>query len=293
MSGRHDLVRDDGRTVVFDDAGDPGGRPVVYLHGTPDSRLARHPDDGVAAAAGVRVLALDRPGYGGTSAPAAGAGGLDDVVGDVAAVLDDRGLDAAAVLAWSGGALAGLAVASGLAERVTALHLVAGVVPAAAHDDPEVRRALGERSVLVDMAEGLAPRELAAAVAPMLAPQPCDHALALEHQAEQRDPDDQAALAAVPGALDRMADALVEAVAAGLAGVEADVVDQVAPFPVDLAAIAPPVRLWYGGADTVTPAAFGEWYARRLPAASLHVIAGAGHFLPFTHWSLLLGALSG
>ena len=45
--------------------------------------------------------------------------------------------------------------------------------------------------------------------------------------------------------------------------------------------------------DTVTPAVFGEWYVRQLPGASLHVIAGAGHYLPFTHWSLLLGALSG
>ncbi|MDD9372374.1 MAG: hypothetical protein PV358_19790, partial [Acidimicrobiales bacterium] len=56
-----------GRTLTLDDVGDPGGVPVVFLHGTPDSRLARHPDDGVAAACGVRLLAVDRPGYGGTS----------------------------------------------------------------------------------------------------------------------------------------------------------------------------------------------------------------------------------
>jgi pimeloyl-ACP methyl ester carboxylesterase len=57
----------DGRTLALDDVGDPAGVPVVYLHGTPDSRLARHPDDGVAAAMGVRLLAVDRPGYGGSS----------------------------------------------------------------------------------------------------------------------------------------------------------------------------------------------------------------------------------
>ena len=56
-----------GRTLTLDDVGDPAGVPVVYLHGTPDSRLARHPDDGLASAAGVRLLAVDRPGYGGTS----------------------------------------------------------------------------------------------------------------------------------------------------------------------------------------------------------------------------------
>ena len=54
----------DGRTLGFDDVGDPAGVPVLYVHGTPDSRRARHPDDGVAAAAGVRLVAVDRPGFG-------------------------------------------------------------------------------------------------------------------------------------------------------------------------------------------------------------------------------------
>ena len=53
----------DGRTLAYDDAGDHAGVPVVYLHGTPDSRLGR-PDDRVATDAGVRLLAVDRPGFG-------------------------------------------------------------------------------------------------------------------------------------------------------------------------------------------------------------------------------------
>ena len=35
------------RALAVDDVGDPGGTPVLYLHGTPDSRLSRHPDDGL------------------------------------------------------------------------------------------------------------------------------------------------------------------------------------------------------------------------------------------------------
>jgi len=297
MSGRHELVRDDGRTVVFDEVGDPDGRAVVFLHGTPDSRLARHPDDDVAALAGIRLLALDRPGYGGTSPACGGAADADTdaVVGDLAAVLDDRGVETVAVLAWSGGALAGLAAATApeLARRIGVLHVVAGVVPRDAHDDPDVRRAIGTRSSLVEMGEGLAPRDLAEAVAPLLAPCPCDHDLALEHQRDLRAADDHAALAPIDGALDRLADALVEATRQGLAGVEADIEAQVGPFPVSLSEVQVPVHLWYGSADTVTPSAFGEWYARQLPRAALHVVAGAGHYLPFTHWSLLLGALAG
>ncbi len=57
----------DGRLLAYDDLGDPAGVPVAYHHGTPDSRRARHPDDDLAAAAGVRLLAIDRPGIGGSS----------------------------------------------------------------------------------------------------------------------------------------------------------------------------------------------------------------------------------
>ena len=61
------LTLPDGRTLAADDVGAPGGRPVVYVHGTPDSRLARHPDDDLARRLGVRLVAVDRPGFGHSS----------------------------------------------------------------------------------------------------------------------------------------------------------------------------------------------------------------------------------
>ena len=61
------LTLPDGRTLAADDVGAPDGRPVVYVHGTPDSRLARHPDDGLARRLGVRLVAVDRPGFGHSS----------------------------------------------------------------------------------------------------------------------------------------------------------------------------------------------------------------------------------
>ncbi|MDQ2649638.1 MAG: alpha/beta hydrolase, partial [Actinomycetota bacterium] len=84
----------DGRTVVLDDVGDPGGQTVVYLHGTPDARQARHPDDSLAAAAGVRLLAVDRPGFGDSDLDP--GGDLTSLGGDLAAVLDQLELPTAA-----------------------------------------------------------------------------------------------------------------------------------------------------------------------------------------------------
>jgi pimeloyl-ACP methyl ester carboxylesterase len=282
-----------GRAATVDDVGERTGRPVLYLHGTPDSRLAR-PGDRLTLTAGVRLLALDRPGYGGSDPPASGGGTASwpaIVAADTAAVLDAAAVDRAAVLAWSGGALAALAVAASLAERVTRVGIVAGLVPRQAYDDPDVRGAGADRLGTIELADAMPPGELGEALAPLLAPYPCDRGLALEHQAEHRDAAGAAELATVPGGAERMADALVEAVRRGLAGVAADVEAQARPLDVDLAAVRCPVRLWYGSADTVTPPAFGRWYARHLPTARLEVVDGAAHYLPFTHWPGILATL--
>jgi pimeloyl-ACP methyl ester carboxylesterase len=279
--------------MTLDDAGDPAGVPLLYLHGTPDSRLARPADDAVAARAGVRLLALDRPGYGGSdSLPADAAPGTGPLAHQVASVLDELAVERTALVAWSGGTLAALAVAARLPERVSALGVVAGLVPRQAYDDPVVREAGAERLRTLELADTLPRGQLGEAVAPLLAPYPCDHALALEHQAEHRDPAGALELASVAGGTDRMADALVEAVRHGLAGIAADLEAQARPLDIDLVAVGCPTRLWYGTADAVTPPAFGEWYARELPAATLDLVSGAAHYLLFTRWAEILGTLA-
>jgi pimeloyl-ACP methyl ester carboxylesterase len=288
------VALDDDRVMTLDDTGDPEGAPVLYLHGTPDSRRARHPDDGLAAAAGVRLLAVDRPGYGGTSPLSWSATWPDRVATDLALALDALGVERCAVLAWSGGALTGLAAAgsAALRERVSALGIVAGLVPRQAYDDPAVRVAGLSRLGVIEMADVVPPGELGGEVAPLLAPTPCDATLAAEHQAEHRTDADAAELAAVPGGVERMAEALVEAVRPGLSGVAADVEAQARPLAVDLAAVTCPVQLWYGADDVVTPPAFGRWYETHLPRASLSVVDGAGHYLAFTRWTEMLAALA-
>lgn len=281
--------------LAVDDVGDPGGAPVLYLHGTPDSRLSRHPDDGLAAAAGVRLLAVDRPGYGASPPPPAGTDSAwpDAVAAAVVATLDSLGLAGpCGVLAWSGGALAGVALAALLGDRVAALGIVGGLVPRQAYDDPAVRAAGAGRLGVIELADALAPGELGEAVAPLVAPYPCDQALAAEHQAEQRDPAGAAELATVPGGAERMAAGLVEAVRPGLAGVAADIEAQARPLAVDLRRVRCPVHLWYGEHDTVTPPAFGRWYAAHLPHATLEVVPGAAHYLALTRWADLLRAVA-
>ena len=54
----------DGRQLSTQVYGDPDGRPVFLLHGTPGSRLGPHPRSAVLHRLGVQLISFDRPGYG-------------------------------------------------------------------------------------------------------------------------------------------------------------------------------------------------------------------------------------
>src|SRR5581483_9655535 len=90
----------DGRVLGYAEYGDPGGTPLVYLHGFPGSRIAGGVLDEAARAAGVRVLAPDRPGLG-LSSPRPGRT-LLDLADDVRELADALAIDRFAVVGESG-----------------------------------------------------------------------------------------------------------------------------------------------------------------------------------------------
>ncbi len=100
------------------------GRPVVLLHGFPDSgRLWRHQVEPLAQA-GLQVIVPDLRGYGASGKPA----GADDysllfVAADVLAVLDELGVSQAHVVGHDWGAALAWSLGSLLPDRVD--HLVA------------------------------------------------------------------------------------------------------------------------------------------------------------------------
>jgi pimeloyl-ACP methyl ester carboxylesterase len=279
----------DGRRLALDDVGDRAGRPIVFLHGTPSSRLGRPPLDEQIAALGIRLLAVDRPGIGASDPdPKTTAGSFAD---DLTSALDQLAIDRFDVLAWSAGAIWALAAAARqhLGARIGRLTIAAGLVPAEAFADPAVRRAshAGRRGLL-DTVDDLGPEETAELVAPMLVPYPCTPALARDHLASVHEPDEAAELASVPGGIDRSVANLLATVGQGLDGLTRELAVQTAPLGVDLAAVSVPVRLVYGANDVTCPPPFGEWLAARLPAATLEVLPGAAHGFPYPRWLDLL-----
>ena len=291
MATAETLPLSDGRILGFDDVGDPAGAPVLYVHGTPDSRRARHPDDGLATAAGVRLVAVDRPGFGlSTPDPTGTVGSFAD---DAIALADHLGLEAWRPFAWSGGATYALAVGARHPGRVVRTAVAAGLVPFDAYGTPGILDdADGGRHLVAELGAELGPAGLAEMAAPMLVPYPCDLPLALEHVAEQLTPERRTALDAIPGAVAALAAGVADSVAQGMDGIVRDLELQVEAPDVDWTAHRPPVGLWYGSRDATAPPAFGEWWADALPDATLHVFPGEGHLIALTRWRAILDALA-
>src|SRR6202167_4378912 len=70
--------------------GDPDGKPVFLLHGTPGSRLGPHPRSAVLHRLGIQLISFDRPGYG--ESDRLKSRRVTDVAADVQAIADAYGL---------------------------------------------------------------------------------------------------------------------------------------------------------------------------------------------------------
>ena len=116
----------DGKQLCWADYGDSAGTPVFVFHGNPGSRLSWEFMPGSPFLPGVRLVAPDRPGYGGTDfKPHA----LERWPIDVSALADHLGIEKFAVFGPSGGAPYALACAWKIPERVTATAVFGAVGP--------------------------------------------------------------------------------------------------------------------------------------------------------------------
>jgi pimeloyl-ACP methyl ester carboxylesterase len=281
----HQIERPDGRTVAVRVQGPEDGPVVVLCQPAPGSRVL-DPDPGATTAAGVRLVSLDRPGYGrSTPVPGGAVPSIPGAADDVAAALEHLGIGRAAVAGWSAGGRIALALAARRPELVSAVAVAA--TPAPQEDVPWIPP---EHLALLDSLRGdpgAATGVLTGVFAEMAA-MPPEEAAALVSGG----PADEAVLAADPGLRDRLAAMLAEAMAQGAVGMAADIVSYtIVDWGFDPAAVAAPTTLVYGDADAVAGPAHGEWYASRVPGADLRVVAGAGHLVGITAWGEVLTAL--
>jgi pimeloyl-ACP methyl ester carboxylesterase len=269
----------DDRELAVHIAGAADGPALVVHHGTPSSGDFYRTEVESAERLGLRLVAMDRPGYGGSS-PQRGRS-VADAAADVATVLDELGIETFATYGMSGGGPHALACAALLPERCLAAATIAGAGPADAPDldflagmgegnQAEFAAAQAGRDelteyCLADAAQitGLEPEELAAALRPHLSDV------------------DAAVLTGEVAAY------LLEAMRWGLRdGVEGWVDDDyafLAPWGFDVGAITVPTLVWQGEQDLMVPPDHGRWLREHVAGAEGRQSPEEGHLTLFVN----------
>ncbi len=273
-----------GRGVAADVRGPEDGPAVVLFHSAPGSRRF-DPDPAATAAADVRLITIDRPGYGRSEPFAGGTPTIPAYANDAAAVLDQLGIGEAVLAGWS----AGGRIAAALAASRPALARAVLVIATPAPDDEVPWLPDDQRLAVQTIRE-----DPVAAVTQMVATlegagtDPASVLATLRaSQADARALED-------PGFLERVEAMLSEAFAQGLVGLASDMVSYtVEPWGFDPGAIRAPTTCVYGEADDPVPPAHGAWWTARIPDSELESVPGAGHLVIRQAWALVLATATG
>jgi pimeloyl-ACP methyl ester carboxylesterase len=264
----------DGRRLAVRVSGNPAGYPVVYLHGTPGSRMGPFPRERVLYHLGVRLISFDRPGYGGSDRLASRR--VADVVPDVQAIVDQLGVQQFAVLGRSGGGPHALACAALLPQRVSRAGALVSIAPRSA-EGLDWFAGMSKSNVHEFTTASSAPDSLMeelAAVAAKIKADPLNHVPVFG--ADLPEPDRR--LMADVGIRTLLADNFREALRDSAAGWIDDSLAFCSPWGFDPADIRIPVLLWHGEKDVFSPAAHTRWLARRIRNSELRLLPDTAHF---------------
>lgn len=276
----------DGRRLGFAEFGDPAGEPVLIFHDLWGNRMLRHPDDSLLTRLGVRLIGVDRPGYG-MSARKPGRS-LMDVVDDVMLLSKALKLERFSVLGYSAGGPYALACAYRFPEIVRRCAIVSSMPPL---DNPKGFEAV--RSFYGFMLKMAAEREhffrgLLRAL--FIVDAQRDSAQYMRELAATLSRADQE----VFGNLDffSLRRAMWQEIRDNGSDAAADeFLCLVKAWGFHLQSIRVPVDIWWGEADNFCSPVIGRRMAELILNSRLRMEAASGHLVLFTHWQAILEQL--
>ncbi|AKS34166.1 alpha/beta fold hydrolase [Mycolicibacterium goodii] len=263
----------DDRRLGFAEFGDPQGRAVFWLHGTPGARR-QIPTEARAFAEqnGVRLIGVDRPGIG-SSMPHQYECVLD-FAADLRTIADTLGIDRMAVIGLSGGGPYTLACAAAMPDRVVAAGVLGGVAPMVGPDAISSRLMELGAVVAPVLQVAAAPIRLAASglirlIRPVASP-------ALEIYA-RLSPEGDRRMLARPEFKAMFLDDLLNGSRKQLAAPFYDIVVFERDWGFRLDEVKVPVRWWHGDHDHIVPFAHGRHVVSLLPEAKLTELPYESH----------------
>lgn len=263
----------DGRRIGFAEFGDPRGRAVVWLHGTPGARRqVPHEAREWAVSRGVRIIGIDRPGIGSSTRHAYPR--IRSFATDLASVADALGVEEMAVIGLSGGGPYALAAGADMPSRVVALGVLGGVAPTQGPDAIAggavawgVRLGWALRWGRVPL--GVALAGTIRTVKPLASP-------ALDLYA-RLSPEGDRRLLGRPEFKAMFLDDLLHGSRRQLHAPIADVIAFTRDWGFTASDVRVPVVWWHGDRDHIIPHAHGAHMVSRLPAAELRTLPGESH----------------
>jgi pimeloyl-ACP methyl ester carboxylesterase len=261
---------------------------VVLCHSAPGAGIF-DPDPVETRARNVRLLSVDRPGYGGSHPVAAGAWAtVASAADDLAAVLDSLFVERVHVAGWSAGGRVALALAARRPDLVDRVVVVATPAPDA--EVPWIRREeRDELERLRSLAPEQAHAELGERFGSLIPEDPhAPEALLLLGAGSA----DDAALRP-DGVRARLGEMLRAAFVQGARGLAADIAGYcLRPWGFEPEEVRAKTLLLYGSRDPVAGPRHGRWWQSRLPNVRLEVAPGAGHLLVVPMWARVLSYLA-
>ena len=271
----------DGRRLAYAVWGDPDGVTVFVFHGAPGSRLFV-PDPVTTAEAGVRLVTVDRPGYGASDRRPGRS--ILDWPNDLLQVADRLDVARFAVVGHSSAGPYALACALRMRERISGVALVSSVAP---NDDGPPRDSDDDDQVLTELARKAPERAQAqiAEAAAWLVEDP-DRFLNLPR------PEPDGLLLTDPSIRSMYLRAVRESVKQGIDAYAWDCVIERRPWDFALADIRADVAIWHGGQDVTVPPSAAAVLAEALPHNHLRLVPEAAHGLILSSWSDILDDLN-
>lgn len=276
------VVLPDGRHMMIRQGGIETGRPVLALHGTPGSRIKFDVAHEPARDLGLRLIAPDRWGYGGTSAHSRPS--LRAWAEDIDHLANALEIGRFAVLGISGGGPYAAAVAACLPARVDALALVAPVGPIAEEQGLKMRAF--HRFCFGPFARS--PAAVATVFSGLRRLLSLSKTLGMQIAMANVAAADRAVLA-TGGVDQRLARTFAVGLAPGNAGPVTDLNLFSAPWMLDLEQAQMPARLWIGTDDQNVPVDAAHRLCAKLPNCVLDTIPDAGHLWVALNYPRVLG----
>jgi pimeloyl-ACP methyl ester carboxylesterase len=266
----------DGRKIGYIEYGDPDGFPVMFFHGTPGSRLIFLEDDETSRELGIRLISLDRPGFG-ISTPKPNRTVLDWAE-DVKEVADYLSVDKFAIIGVSGGGAFAAACAYKLADRVTTAALVSSTTPWENGKAPKsemrankIAFFLARRLPWLLKASYNAQKKLIKQDPEKFMEQMKEgnkHLNEWDRQFLQTEEQLKGTMMHLSEAFRVSVDECIN-----------EAVLMTKPWDFSLAEIKIPVDIWHGENDTMAPTDEIKKLAPTIPNCQTHYIPGAGHFI--------------